>query len=890
MCDIAAATEAILEKVNPYPEAFDSPQAALKVDDVNRDKLPWETIRNRWGHLALAVLRYHREERHTAEFEKWTARLEAAFKYEPENLTRLSYEKCLFHLGMSDEASVRADLKSWPEQQQDPMWLARKAAVLIEIGEIQEATPLADNALRVVRGRRKDPNDFASMSREGWIMLLMYGLENHRWFSGQGSEPTHRGRWEYLKRYRCDPWAELEFFDERLKRLSLKVAPAVSRTFGFHPRTVTRSHHLGGDVGPDLRPAYQMMRLAEEAGCPPYFSHTTFIGSKLETIAGFFADTDPVRTHTLLCRLDSTDVVKRYLTRHRVAALSADFLKELTDVAVAKIARNEPKATGSERDPNDQPAARLARKRLATGLELLVRLTIRLSAAENDKILTLALGLYRSHSIRASLTLPKRLKALFESIVSAMTPDQVSNRLIDLMSLPIPGTADFSVQFPNDWPSVFELIPGSAIKKVTHRGPGWPAQIGRLIGILGDESFLNRGDVALRLHRLDECGLLTKTEVRSFAKALWKVRTPRSDLPVVHPCRQILVLRLPEPIKGIARKRMRTFMRSGDIPRVRTQEPGPDGRQHWRYKQLIDPDEFLLSWLHTTAVNRGMKKKEAWRYIDWRLNEIVELYGKIKKWFDDEGRAILALPTTSSVSEDMIQGPIRSRIETTIEVLRDVVFPRLGPEHRMAYEAVQLVNEMTTLGAATQTILPALIKYTPVESSKIEATMERGLVSSDEHVYLQSVRGLLFWLRAQGKGDDQLYGYGLPPVPPALVAQLCCNFTARRQPGLSVTLSGMSTLITECPGAVTPEVLRSIQLGLELIHGEATYRTGPDEVGPIPFDEVPRYRWLIAKLLNSVTAVRPSVPESLNAMKESYLNDPLPEVRSAFQPETDDSE
>src|SRR5262249_10321700 len=162
-------------KINPFPEVIVLPQCTLKMEPGNRDQLPWEHIRNQWGHLALALTRYHREERHRADFDKWTARLESAFTHEPENAIRLSYERCLFNLGNSDEASVRAALTSWPEHQQDAVWLARKAAVLIELGEIQEATPLAERALWLVRSRRKDPNDFASMSREGWIMLLVSG-------------------------------------------------------------------------------------------------------------------------------------------------------------------------------------------------------------------------------------------------------------------------------------------------------------------------------------------------------------------------------------------------------------------------------------------------------------------------------------------------------------------------------------------------------------------------------------------------------------------------------------------------------------------------------------------------------------------------------------------
>jgi hypothetical protein len=270
--------------------------------------------------------------------------------------------------------------------------------------------------------------------------------------------------------------------------------------------------------------------------------------------------------------------------------------------------------------------------------------------------------------------------------------------------------------------------------------------------------------------------------------------------------------------------------------------------------------------------------------------DIVALFVKIKKWFEDEGRAILSTPPTSPVSENMVLSPIRKRISTILDVLRDVIFPRIKPAHRIANEAVALVSEMAAFGAATHPICPAMLKYRPADIDAVATALERGLISFDDHEYLQAVRGMLFWLRAQGKGIDQLYGYDLPPVPKSLVTQFVCNFASRRQPGLSITLNGMNTLLSACPGADSPDVIRMIQLGLEAIHPESAYRIHPDEGGPIPFDQVPRYRCLIAELVGRLVSILPTVPASILEMKREFENDPLPEVRNshAFDAELSD--
>jgi hypothetical protein len=92
----------------------------------------------------------------------------------------------------------------------------------------------------------------------------------------------------------------------------------------------------------------------------------------------------------------------------------------------------------------------------------------------------------------------------------------------------------------------------------------------------------------------------------------------------------------------------------------------------------------------------------------------------------------------------------------------------------------------------------------------------------------------------------------------------------------------MNTLLSECPGADTPDVLRMIQVGLEAIRPESEYRIHPDDAGPIPFDEVPRYRCLIAELVGRLVGILPTVPKSMLAIKREFENDPLPEVRDAL--------
>lgn len=789
--DLAKAIEATLETLNPFPKVRELPGATLDMSGGMLDSIPWVKVREQWARLAFAILRFHREERSQASFYKWHKRLSAIIQGNSEWASRLSYEKCLFHLAWSDHDAVRTELKTWPDEERDPIWKARRAAVFMEIGEINVAGQLAESALQGIRNQGKGPDDLASLSREGWIMLLVHALESQKWFAGEGPRTDYRGRWEYLARFRCDPWAEIEFFDEKLKHDPQLLQSTVSRQVGFQPGTYSRTFHLGGRPAVDSIVAYQYMRMTEEAPYPPFCGNATISGKSLEVVAGRFADLDPVRTHTLVCRLNSTELVDRFLTRARVAALPIEVINELLGISLVAINTSEPVAIVPESDPRDNSLIRIARRRLATGLNLLARLAIRLSSADCNRLLTHALELYRSQAIRDNVSLPKLLGSVIRSLLLVMLPEDILARLLELTSLPVPGSADFQVPHPHDWPTFLDLLPDKASGRIRPRGHlGWARLVDRLIDALKTAPAVTRGRAALWLNRLNEYECLTKAEVRRFAKALWDGTLPGNDLPTLHPYRPTAVLRLPEPANGLARTKVRTFLTTRDISRVRSNTVEPDGNELLIGTQFADGNSFLRCWLEATATVKPQTTDNA--HIVWAPREIASLFSKILLWWNDEGRLLVGGSRPSSqYGQSMTTAPLQIRLGITLEVLRDIVLAKSVRRSRIAVEAIGLVKAMSEVGVATHSIQPALIKFSAADVQTAAGAIQRGLVATDENVYLQAVRGLIFWLRSQDDQRTRPLGYKLPMPPGSLLGQLGCNMASRRQPGLLVTLDAL---------------------------------------------------------------------------------------------------
>jgi hypothetical protein len=524
---LADAIRGCLETIHPFAERLNLPEPVLQLTPETVDDFPWTALRRQWIALAFALLRYSREERQHDAFTLWATRLESVIGKSPESRARLCYERCLQAFGRMDEGAARAALAQWPSEEHDPIWSIRKAAVFAELGELREARGLADAPLQRIRTQANGPDHIPSLSREGWAMLLVQGLEWERWFR-EGSQPDYRGRWEHLARFRCDPRAEMERLQVGLAGEVPRQEPPVVRRPGFLPGTASLTIQWPTAPGAALLPAYQYMRLTEEAAYPPSCGNMSLSAKTLETIAKWCAELDPVRMQTLLCRLHSHQLIQDSLTRERVAALPMDVVNELLGIGRAAVDHAELRAMTPEDSLENRALVALARKRLEAGIELLARLGIRLSSADASQLLTRALGLYKSPVIRASLTLPGVVGGLFASLLGSMTVEAIGRRLGELMALPIAGSTDFPVQLPESWPDVMWLLPERVLGELQGRAPpGWSRRVQSLLDALNDAAHGTRGRIVHRLQLLRSAGYLRQTDTstkRFFGPQLLTMR------------------------------------------------------------------------------------------------------------------------------------------------------------------------------------------------------------------------------------------------------------------------------------------------------------------------------------------------------------------------------
>lgn len=352
----------VVERYNPFPDRITVETAAVLRNDEAHKDLDWKEIEVKWIELHISMMRFYREEGLHKEWEIINNRIQQLYSVlSPELIARLHYERCFCALFSLKIVDVKEQIKLWPVNESIPFWEAKRATLMAELGDIDEAEKILEKSLIVIRKQLNlSPisNDYSLVSREAYVMLLLQYVKEAIFFNREGDKSKYSNedikeeyrtefidsgkqqneegqiivgielikrkehedfedswnellknrfkegykekwgnlvnrirskerdyfrqqfseRWNFLKRYKCDPWGELKLFESCLEREPSYTAPT-SEKHEFDIGLVRSTHHFG-QTDTEALTAYSFLRYFEEAGIP-FRIPTTQIGAKL---------------------------------------------------------------------------------------------------------------------------------------------------------------------------------------------------------------------------------------------------------------------------------------------------------------------------------------------------------------------------------------------------------------------------------------------------------------------------------------------------------------------------------------------------------------------------------------------------------------------------------
>jgi hypothetical protein len=876
----------ILQAFNPYPHLVEIKDATIRPDKGEYKQLDWKRIGECWVELVFALAREAREDQDEKRFRIWMDCLEKIIKQRVEWQIRWFYEECLFYVFRFDQEKIRKTLENWPERSDFPFWEAKRASILAELGELQEAEKLAEKALTGIRSRLQPYSTvYSLLSQEGWAMLLLMAIKDNKLGDERNFVGQYQNRWEKLGTYRCNPWPEIEILESLVKRPPPSLKPEKEIKREYAPFKVTETLHFASGLGiSDFNQAFALLRIFEEGALPMRCGATSMFSDAVVSSAKWIAPFAPLWSLSSMVRTGKDTEIIEWFDYVRRATLAQDevdhlyhlFLNSLTQ-AMRHLAGN-PEIIGVTSSSFSQRQVTLLSK-------LLPRLCFRFSSKQLDELFKLTTNMYKQPFFRQYYILHSCVDNFFDGILYAMNQSEILQRIPELLSLPIPTEMGFEVSDTQTWIEPFNRIKWLEDTKLDpdFDRSAWSSPIANLIRVVKDGIPEARKRAVLRLERLQEIDGLTSEENKAFGEVLWSRIDPNKGLPSDTGLLEFAFLMLPQGETAKAKENFRKYLLSTNFPRVVQRSTTPDGKPRKSVDLGSQDNRYVYEWLGGTVPLFPQNDEEKQRFVDWTSDEVIQLLTKAVAWWDEE-KGELHEPTGVSFSPSDI---LRDQFSSLIPLMAEVILPRLGTtEEKTNAKALKLLSEMEQSGFCVLSALPMILFVDPDSYDEIAQKVRAGLNSTKQEEVRYSIFGLFNWL-AHGIRKN----IATPPVD--LLNELVNRVVTRRQPALNSAIGRLSVIVRRLPELLNEDQMESLCIALEYLIKETELPARQDREAisklctTIPIDERPEYRELGARLAYwlfvQFTSKNKTVPQILIKWKEICQSDPLPEVRRVWR-------
>ena len=826
------------------------------INDVAESEIDWSGVREVWRTIALALVMAARFRFDDDLFDKRIALLEPFANDHPDVYNRLYQERCLQAVYSMNFEALGSLLEDWIVEDCDPIWMIRKAALLWESDQNDEAAELIKVALEAIRSIPDAEGSVAGASREGWALWSALTMDNR--------QKINR-RWDELTALKCDAMLEKDHIARRLKGNG-KAQEAPHFDLG-----VRRGGGLRfSNERPDLA-SYRAVRLTEVAGLPPTTKYKepmgfTVASDILSSAAVAMATTQPELAIRLVLRIstrETDDTLERVLPRTRAATLSEPSVEILSDICINVINYASPRLVTADGRSRSFPW--ITRMRVAT--EVLSRLSLRVTSEKAEGFLNIGLQCIQSQEVAQEFWLHKSLDNLLRRTWGVLPKDRRAARAVDLLSLPILGMENFTTDVADFFPDPAEFLQSDDLSSVrTPENDGqWNDTVNFLIrGLEGDVEARKRA--LSRILLVFEVGLLTETELSAVAQALWSERhTAPDSLPAGTHLPDWVFLWLPEPNSGTAKRLFRLKWLSGDID---------------KFKSITQSDSNTFTASLGTRPARPDKLED----VLWNVGTAISAlrhYGSPLQLTDDERKYVASL-VEHWTDADSPSHPVRyfqaMARESTVWALRglrsiltEVVIPQ--PVGERLFEKLR---KLTDSGNPCFELIHSLIRTIPDRIDELVTWLWIGLASDDDALAESAIVGLHSWLESPMNTEAQLQ-----PPPGHLVREIGLMIATRRNVALSQALH----LATWVFSKGTPEhrqIMNDLAThGLRYLAEELAYDREHDLDGNV---DLPLLRWRCVELAQAMASSGMRDEPDIDLWLRLGEEDPLPEARYAVTP------
>lgn len=515
-------------------------EAVLSRYDLNnkdKNKVNIITIQS----LLLALLRAYRENGIQEKWKNVIQRIEENKTFlTNDQRNRLCFEKCMYALFSFDYGELKRILTKWDVSEQSPEWIIRKAGLLTETNELQQAQSLLQNTLLMVRKNLQvEYDNIRCLSLENVLMSLLNFVENVldvTWNLEHDNKTKQNSAINYYaerrpihQKYKADWFIEEERFE------LLLCAPAkiyrtvdVKQSFDFGRQIITSSFHQDTET----LNAFGFLRFFEETGHPfrirNMISGAEAAKGSVERIAHY----NSIWAVVTLLRADNSKDVDFVFNRAVLSNISSSEVDALCRTYIKALRQMK-----SELYPEDWFTPKnFAEFAASVFPQILSRLCCKCSVEVLDELLELVLDIYNNNCRQNYNNVDK----LIERLMRAFSQTQKRERITKLLKFPLMHNDSISQR---QFPDPFLFFETHDMQKDILE-----SEMSEISSLLRDaekdEMLLPALD---RLVILFCNGFLSEKQKKQFSVILWRDVDPKSKLPQLKNFNLSILIDLPHP-------------------------------------------------------------------------------------------------------------------------------------------------------------------------------------------------------------------------------------------------------------------------------------------------------------------------------------------------------
>ncbi len=783
--------KSVIEKYNPFPDKLTIETASVTRNIETHKNLDWERIEVEWLELHISMMRYYREEGHFKEWEIINNRIQQLYSViSPEMIAQVHHERCLYTLFSLRIADVREQIRLWPVNESLPFWEAKRAGLLAELGDIDEAEKILEKSLSNIRKHLNlSPvsNDYSLVSREAFVMLLLQYIKNaiilrHGQFNKiEEIRERFSDRWNSLKRYKCDPWLELKLFGNCLEREPIYIA-ATSKKHEFDIGRVTSTHHLG-QTDTEALIAYSFLRYFEEAGIP-FRIPGTQIGTKLAVGAlKRVGNYSPYWSSATFLRTGDSKAADIIFGRESIYKMTSEQVDLLIEKYLEVLRKSQTEIKRGETVQKDNFGIVLAN----VIPEIFSRLCVKCSTNSKDKLLSFINALYSSSHKHKY----KGIRNLVERLLRSYSSQEQYTRLPLLLKLPIPN--DLNIVTKREYLEPFDFI--NIDKESVAKCQDIQIEqsiINSLLQKAGSANHEERRRAINRIAKLYGLNCLNKKQVKEFSDILWSQTGPTG---------------FPENTN---------FYKFAFLNLL----PCPDNIDHVSlFKEYVAKEKFPIQ---KTRAEKGVsitggdipfcdeligatKRPLSDKGIDWSEQEAIAIFSRLLEWWDADKEFIKKDKNTHFFGN--IGDEFKKRFANLTRILECVVIPRLSPQTPIKEELSRLLKELSEYGVPCVAAYAASLCLFPEQRQVVFDKIETAILSKQEEKIRDGYNAIyqIFILHNTNKIKD---------IPAVIWAYIVSPIKWRCLPNIVNALNAGIRILNDFPETPTDEFLNDITFGL----------------------------------------------------------------------------